>query len=66
MNLVEEKERLFDDDFNCKTDNVDEVVNFCDELTKESKILCCTKSGKLYEHLPNVYISMVNLQKQKN
>lgn len=57
--IANEKEELFDSDFRCINQDQERVVKFCDELTKKSSILCCTKSGKIYEYLPQIYNSVV-------
>ena len=64
MNLQEEKNALFDEDFKCITEDKQALVDFCEELTNQSKILCCTKSGKMYEYVSNVYNSVVGQQNE--
>lgn len=59
MNLVQRKDELFDENFNCKTSDIDAIVEFCAELTKITGIQCCTKQGAMYEWLPKVFNSVV-------
>jgi len=59
QDIKNEKQELFDANFNCINQDTERVVKFCDELTKKSSILCSTKSGKMYEYLPQVYNSVV-------
>lgn len=62
MDIVKEKEKLFDDDFNVRPEHSnEELLAFCNELTKKSTILCSTKSGKMYEYLPEIYKSVVKV-----
>lgn len=64
--LQQQKEKLFDENFNCISNNLDELLAFCNILTEQSTILCCTKSGKMYEYLPQIYNSVVNSREMSN
>lgn len=59
MDIKEERNELFDKNFKCKTTDQARLSAFCNELTEKSKILCGTKSGKLYEYLPKIYNGLV-------
>lgn len=62
MDIIQEKEKLFDDNFNLKPEySNEELLAFCNELTKKSTILCSTKSGKMYEYLPEIYKSVIKV-----
>ena len=59
MNLVEEKEALFDDKFNCISTDMERMKRFCDELKTRSGIQVCNHSCMTYEYIRNVYNSVV-------
>jgi hypothetical protein len=60
MDIVQRKNELFDENFKCKTDNIEDVKEFCDVLTDVTGVQVCTNNGQMYEYLPNAYISAVN------
>lgn len=55
MTLKEERELLFDENFNCKSNDVEALVHFCDRLKKITGIQTCNNLGMMYEYLPEVY-----------
>ena len=61
MTLIEKRNLLFDDNFIPKIDNVDEIVEFCQELTDVTGIQCCTFYGAMFECVPAVYRSVISL-----
>ena len=61
MDIVTKKNQLFDDDFNSKTDNVEEIISFCTTLRNITGIQVCNCLGMMYEYLPQVYNSVVKL-----
>lgn len=61
MTLIEKRNLLFDDNFIPKIDNVDEIVEFCQELTDVTGIQCCTFYGAMFECVPAVYRSVIRL-----
>lgn len=55
MDIKKEREELFDEDFNCKSNDVQRVYEFCEELKNITGILVGNKLGMMYEYLPKVY-----------
>lgn len=62
MSLIEKRNLLFDDEFNPLSENVADIVEFCQELTNITGIQCCTYYGAMFECVPAVYRSVVKLQ----
>lgn len=60
MDIIKEREELFDGDFNPKVQDIDRIKAFCKELSEITNIQTCTDQGALYEYLPKVYNSAVN------
>ena len=61
MDLRKERELLFDSNFNVideETEN--QVIEFCEELTRLTGIQCSTNGGALFEYVERVYNSVVN------
>ena len=61
MDLRKERELLFDSNFNVideETEN--QVIEFCEELTRLTGIQCFTNGGALFEYVERVYNSVVN------
>lgn len=61
MDLRKERALLFDSNFNVideETEN--QVIEFCEELTRLTGIQCCTNGGALFEYVERVYNSVVN------
>ena len=65
MTLQEERNKLFDENFNCKTTDPLEVVKFCDELKKITGIHTSNHLGMTYEYLPIVYKSALEELERK-
>ena len=63
MTIQEELKSLFDENFNCKTKDVDKVVHFCNKLKQATGIHTCNHLGMLYEYFPQVYRGYINLKK---
>lgn len=59
MDLRKEREELFDKNFKCKTQDVQRVYEFCNELTRISNIFVGNKYGMTYEYLPKVYNGVI-------
>lgn len=59
MDLVKERNELFDEDFKPKVSDIERIVAFCQRLTNMTGIQCCTYYGAIFECLPNVYESVV-------
>jgi len=57
MTLREEKESLFDENFNCLTRDTDKIIHFCNRLKQITGIHTCNHLGMMYEYLPIVYRS---------
>lgn len=57
--LEKKKSTLFDDSFNHKSDNADDVKDFCKALRDETGVQVCNNAGGTYEYLPQVYRSVV-------
>lgn len=62
MDILKERNDLFDESFKPKVNDVDRIVAFCQELTSKTGIQCCTYYGAIFECLPNVYESVVKSQ----
>ena len=58
--LRKERYRLFDENFHCKTDNPQEILNFCQKLRDITNIQTCNYSGSLYEYFPRVCRSVLD------
>ena len=61
MNIQNEKNKLFDENFNSKTDDVGAIITFCEILRAKTGIQVCNGLGMMYEYLPQVYNSVVKL-----
>lgn len=59
MDLRKEREELFDEDFKCKSQDIQRVYAFCEELTNITDILVGNKFGMMYEYLPKVYRGVI-------
>jgi hypothetical protein len=59
MEIKAKCEELFDTNFNCKKNDAQEIVSFCDEITRRSKIQVCTPKGQMYEYLPETCRSVI-------
>ena len=66
MNLITERNTLFDKDFNCKSKDVERIIKFCDNLRFKTGIQVCNCLGMRYEYLPQVYNSVVKLNEMQN
>lgn len=55
MDLIKERNELFDENFKCITNDVDRVFAFCEELKNITGILVGNQLGYMYEYLPRVY-----------
>ncbi len=66
MTLKEEKESLFDNDFNYKTTDVTAIIHFCDRLKSITGIRTCNHLGMIYEYLPIVYKSALSVENEKS
>ena len=66
MSIIHEKNQLFDNDFNCISTNIDDIIQFCNKLSSITHIQCCNSKGMLYEYLPEVYQSVVNCHEMQN
>lgn len=64
MTVQEEKESLFDENFNCKTTDIDKIMHFCTRLKKITGIHTCNHLGMMYEYLPQVYRGAIQTQKR--
>ena len=58
MNLIEERNCLFDSNFHPLINDTERVVRFCRILSDMSGIQCCTHRGEMFETLPKVYNSL--------
>ena len=57
MDIQKEREELFDENFKLKSNDVERIRNFCQELSNLTNVQVCTNNGMLYEYLPQVYNS---------
>lgn len=59
MDLVKERNELFDENFKVKINDVQRIKTFCDEINKITGVQVCNNAGMIYEYLPQVYKSAV-------
>ena len=57
MNIVSERNLLFDENFKYKSTDSIKMVRFCNELKRITGIQTCNCFGMMYEYLPEVYES---------
>lgn len=57
MDIQKEREELFDENFKLKSNDIERIRNFCQELSNLTNVQVCTNNGMLYEYLPQVYNS---------
>lgn len=62
MDLVKERDLLFDENFKCKSTDVIKMTRFGNELKRITGVQVCNCLGMMYEYLPIVYKSAVNNQ----
>ena len=65
MDIREERQELFDEDFNHKSQNVERVKNFCKVLSDTTGVQVCNNNGMTYEYLPQVYNSVEKLKESE-
>lgn len=58
--LIDLRNKLFNEDFSIKSGNVQEIISFCNFLTQETGIQCCNTFGYINELLPKLYVSVLN------
>ena len=61
MNIITERNTLFDNNFNCISDDISRIITFCDVLRSITGVQVCNCVGMMYEYLPQVYNSVVKL-----
>ena len=66
MNIITEKQNLFDEDFNCISNDTNKLIQFCDVLRSITGIQVCNHSGMRYEYLPEVYRSVVKANEMQS
>ena len=59
--LINTKNILFNEDFSIKTDNIEDLKEFCRFLTDVTGVQICTAFGYVNELLPRVYTSVLNI-----
>lgn len=59
MNIREEREVLFDENFRPKSQDVGRIKVFCKEISRITGVLVCNDKGMLYEYISQVYQSAV-------
>jgi hypothetical protein len=58
--LETERNELFDDNFNYKSNDIDRIKNFCNFLKEKTGVQVCNIQGGIYEYLPQIYSSVIN------
>ena len=58
--LKKQREKLFNDDFTIKENNIDEIIEFCKELTNIIGIQACNSFGYVNEYISKLYYSALN------
>jgi hypothetical protein len=61
--LQAQRHKLFDENFNCISNDLEMLLAFSDELKARTGIQVANKYGMMYEYLPQVYKSAVSLDK---
>lgn len=59
MSIKDKRQELFDENFNCKTLDRKEIINFCNEIRLKTGVQTCNGLGLMYEYLPQAYSSVV-------
>ncbi|MBQ8218197.1 MAG: hypothetical protein IJZ79_02735 [Bacilli bacterium] len=59
MDLVKERQELFDEKFRLKSSDAERVKEFCKEISKITGVQVCNDKGMIYEYIPQVYQSAV-------
>ena len=57
--IIDTRNILFDEDFSVKSDNIDDIKDFCKFLTDITGIQCCTSFGYITEMQHKVYNSVI-------
>lgn len=57
--LIQEREELFDENFNHKQNDINKVIKFCQFLRDITGVQVCTSAGSTYEYLPQIYRSVL-------
>lgn len=60
MNLKQERNELFDEQFRPKTQDIERLKVFCKEISHITGVQVCNEKGMMYEYLPQIYQSAVN------
>lgn len=63
MTLQEQRNKLFDENFNCISTDLNLLLAFSDEVKARTGIQVANKYGMMYEYLPQVYNSAVKMDK---
>lgn len=58
--LEKERNELFDEEFRCKSNDIERVKNFCKYLREVSGVQVCNCQGSTFEYLPQIYRSVIN------
>lgn len=57
QDLINKRNKLFNEDFSIKENNVEEIKEFCNELTKITGIQACNSLGYVNEYISKLYSS---------
>lgn len=63
--LQRDYNNLFNVDGSVKTSDPQLIIDFCTLLSKITGVQCCNRYGNVYEYLPEVYESVLNLERKE-
>ena len=49
MDIREERDLIFDENYKCKSNDIHEVISFCERVTEKATVQICTPKGQMYE-----------------
>lgn len=58
--LEQERNILFDENFNYKSNDIERIKQFCKALKEITGVQVCNVQGSAYEYLPQIYRSAIN------
>ena len=65
LDLVKERNELFDDKFRIKSSDFNRIKLFCTEITHITGVQVFNEKGMIYEYLPKVYNSALQISKKE-
>lgn len=65
MNIQEERDALFDEHFKPKSQNIERIKKFCQEISSITGVQVCNDKGMIYEYIAQVYQSALKKLEEK-